>query len=57
VFLSLWVTQVVVLTTLDVVALETHQVLDHSAQHRADMALTAVSNMLAELAAMDRGVT
>jgi len=57
VFLSLWVTQVVVLTILDVVALATHQVLDHSAQHRADMALIAVSNTLAVLVAMDLVVT
>jgi hypothetical protein len=43
---------VVVQTTLDVVVTVTHQVLDHSAQHRADMAQTAVSNMLVVSVAM-----
>jgi hypothetical protein len=57
VFLLLLATQVVVLTTLVVVVTVTHQVLDHSAQHRADMVLTAVNNTLVELAAMDQVVT
>jgi hypothetical protein len=50
------VIQVVVLTTLDVVVMVTHQVSDHSAQHRADMVPTVVNNMLVELAAMDQVV-
>tara|TARA_R100000479_G_scaffold86494_1_gene42228 strand:- start:207 stop:380 length:174 start_codon:yes stop_codon:yes gene_type:complete len=57
VFLLLLVIQVVVLTTLVAVVTVTHQVLDHSAQHRVDMVPTVVNNMLVELAATDQVVT
>jgi len=48
---------VVVQTTLDVVVTVTHQVLDHSAQHRADMAQIVVNNTLVVLVVMDQVVT
>jgi len=48
---------VVAQTTQDVVVTVTHQVLDHSAQRRADMVPTVVNNMLEELAATGQVVT